>query len=161
MCMIHQIRIVKNDLKYLKPSGDVLEFLTTLKGMLQELHDAHEIIDDKERVAKADLIDAKLTELMDRQYEDDRHDTIKRYRKRYRRELEFMTTFLRMEGVLPDSNGVERKVRYIMPVKKNGGGNRSQKGMDANSVLLTIMATDHITGSSFFEHVVRSSSGDG
>ena len=33
--------------------------------------------------------------------------------------------------------------------------------MKDNSVLFTIMATDRINGASFFDHLVRASSGDG
>ena len=37
--------------------------------------------------------------------------------------------------------------------------NRTQKGMDTNSVLLTIMATDWINCASFFDRLTRSASG--
>ena len=48
-----------------------------------------------------------------------------------------------------------------MAIRNDGGGNRSADGMKANSVLFTIMATDRINGASFFDHLVRVSSGDG
>ena len=161
MCLYHQGRIPKKDLKYLKPTGDVREFLLILEDMNSRLYAAHiEITDPDERRALADRFDAELAELMSRPYEDDRHGTIKRYRKRYRREKDYLTPFLRKKGVFPDSNGVERMVRKIIPVRVDGGGNRTDEGAKANSILLTIMATDHIRGESFFDHLLRALSGD-
>ena len=64
-------------------------------------------------------------------------------------------------GAAQDSNGVERASRRFVAVRSDGGGNRTQRGMDANSVLFTVMATDWINKKSLFEHLVRSASGDG
>lgn len=64
-------------------------------------------------------------------------------------------------GVGPDNNGVERVNRGFVAVRSDGGGNRTQSGMDANSVLFTVMATDWINKKSLFEHLMRSASGDG
>ena len=62
----------------------------------------------------------------------------------------------------PDNNGVERVNRRFVAVRNDSGGNRTQKGMDANSILLSIFATDWINGNSFFDHLVKSlASGDG
>ena len=48
-----------------------------------------------------------------------------------------------------------------MAIRNDGGGDRSSDGVEANSVLFTIMATDRINGASLFDHLVRASSGDG
>ena len=48
-----------------------------------------------------------------------------------------------------------------MAIRNDGGGSRSSDGMEANSVLFTIKATDRINGAIFFDHLVRASSGDG
>ena len=72
-----------------------------------------------------------------------------------------MTTSLSIKGIPRDNNAVERTNRKFACIKNDGGGNRSQKGMDANSVLYTIFATDKLIGANFFEHIVRASSGDG
>ena len=65
------------------------------------------------------------------------------------------------KGVPPDSNGVKRANRRFVAVRSDGGGNRTQNGMGANSVLFTIMATDRINGNSFFDRLMVSASGDG
>ena len=72
-----------------------------------------------------------------------------------------MSTHLQKEGVPVDNNGVERVNRRFVSVRNDGGGNRSQTGMDANSVLFTLTATNWINKRSFFDHVVKPVSGDG
>ena len=95
-------------------------------------------------------------------YRDDKEGTMAP--KRHRREGWFMTTHLYQKDireVAPDNNGVERVNRRFVAVRSDGGGNRTQRGMDANSVLFTVMATDWINGKSLYEHLMRSASGDG
>ena len=113
------------------------------------------------RIAAANLFDAKLNGLMNREYEDDTGKNIARYQKRFRRERDFLTTFLRHEGVSPINNPCERANRKVVAVRNDGGGNRSVKGMKANSILFTVMLTDWVNGQSFFDHLVQASSGDG
>ena len=73
-----------------------------------------------------------------------------------------MTTHMYKEEVPPDNNGVERVNRRFVAVRNDCGGNRTQKGMDTNPILLSILATDWINGNSFFDHLVKSlASGDG
>ena len=73
----------------------------------------------------------------------------------------FYTTHLYHPEIDPDNNPVERVNRKFVAIRNDGGGNRSADGMKANSVLFTIMATDRINGASFFDHLVRASSGNG
>ena len=93
------------------------------------LYAAHaEITDSDERRALAERFDAELAELMGRPYEDDRHGTIRRHRKSYKREKDYQMVFLRGEGLFPDSNGAEKVIRRIIPVWMDGGGNRTDEG---------------------------------
>lgn len=94
-------------------------------------------------------------------YEDDEYNTIAKRQKRHRREGYYMSTHLYNKDVSVDSNSVEQVNRRFVSVRNDGGGNRGQKGMDANSVLFTLKATDWINKRSFFDHLVRSASGDG
>ena len=77
-----------------------------------------------------------------------------------RREGGFLTTYLREEGLSIDNNPVERANRKVVAVRDDGGGNRSEKGMRANSILFTAMSTDRINGLGFFDHIVQAASGD-
>ena len=73
----------------------------------------------------------------------------------------YYTTHLYRVGIAPDDNAVERVNRKFVAVRNDGGGNGSSDGMGANSALFTVMATDRINGTIFFDHLVRASSGDG
>ena len=46
--------------------------------------------------------------------------------------------------------------RKFVAIRSDGGGNRSPKGMEANSILFSAYATDILNGASFFEHVIQS-----
>ena len=72
--------------------------------------------------------------------------TIARHIKRHRREGYYYTTHLYRDGIAPDNNAVERVNRKFVAIRNDGGGNRSSDGMEANSVLFTIKATDRING---------------
>ena len=68
-----------------------------------------------------------------------------------------MTTFLRQKGVPPDNNSCERANRVVVCVRGDGGGNRTEKGMRANSILFTIKLTDKTNGRNFYDHMMRAS----
>lgn len=57
----------------------------------------------------------------------------------------YVSTHLQKEGVPVDNNGAERVNRRFVSVRNDGGGNRSQTGMDVNFVLFTIKTTNYIT----------------
>ena len=164
MCMQHQYRLSKKDLKHTNPKGDVLEFLTALKRLDYKHHMYDGIGDPHTRMVAARCLEKERSGLLHGSHRDDKQRTMARYRKRHRREGRFMTTHMYQKdarGVAQDSNGVERASRRFVAVRSDGGGNRTQRGMDANSVLFTVMATDWINKKSLFEHLVRSASGDG
>ena len=68
---------------------------------------------------------------------------------------------MRVPGVPPDNNPVERSNRKVVVARSDGGGNWSGKRMEANSILFTNMVTDWLAGRSFFDHMVLAASGDG
>ena len=160
MCVVHQERLVQKDLEW-NPGGDVTEFLAGLSAVHKKIYRAWRVKDPYSRAVAADCIDSELAGLFAAPYQDDRHGTIAKYRKRRYREGYYMTTCLRTPGISPDNNAVERANRRFVSVRNDGGGNRSRKGMDANSVLFTMLATDRVRRESFFDHLVRSASGDG
>ena len=160
MCVVHQERLVQKDLEW-NPGGDVAEFLAGLSAVHKKIYRAWRVKDPHSRAVSADCIDSEPAGLFAVPYQDDRHGTIAKYRKRRYREGYYMTTCLRIPGISPDNNAVERANRRFVSVRNDGGGNRSRKGMDANSVLFTMLATDRVRRESFFDHLVRSASGDG
>ena len=161
MCLAHQIRIDKRDVKYKKLNSETEKFLNDLRAILKRLYSADKIVGAKKRLEAADSFDAELADLMNREYKDDRECNIARYQKRYKREKGFMTTFLRQKGVPPDNNSCERANRVVVCVRGDGGGNRTEKGMKANSILFTIKLTDKMNMRSFYDHIVRAASASG
>ena len=161
MCILHQIRIPKKDLKYLNPKGSDLEFLTKLIIMLLDLYAADKkITDPKKRLVKANKFDLGLQNLIAK-YEIFKTPLVLRYKKRLRREEKSLTTFLRKPDIPSTNNPVERLNKFFNGARSNGGGNRSTKGMKANSILFTVMLTDHLNQSNFFDHIVHALGGSG
>ena len=160
MCIAHQIRIIKEIIKYEKPEGDVLIFLQEILRIYQRYYTAHEIDDPHTRRVAARCLDGSMRQLMNHPWKDDGEKTINKFRKRWRREGFFMSTFLYIPGLDPDSNYVERMNRTFASISSDGGGNRSILGMEANSILLTVFATCKLNGTSFYD-VLCNASGDG
>ena len=98
MCLAHQIRIDKRDIKYKKLDSETEKFLNDLRAILKRLYRADKIKGVKKRLEAADSFDAQLDCLMNQEYKDDAECNIARYQKRYKREKDFMTTFLRQKG---------------------------------------------------------------
>ena len=161
MCLAHQIRIDKRDIKYKKLNSETTNFLNDLCAILKRLYGADKTKGVKRRLEAADSFDAQLDCLMNQEYKDDAECNIARYQKRYKREKDFMTTFLRQKGVPPDNNSCERANRVVVCVRGDGGGNRTEKGMRANSILFTIKLTDKINGRSFYDHMMHAASASG
>ena len=160
LCEQHQRRLSKKDLVHRNPKGDSLKFLTALHRLDSKGHVYAEIEDAHTRMVAARCLEKERSELLNGEYQDDEDGTIAKRKKRHRREGWYITTHLYQKNVPPDNNSVERVNRRFVAVRNDGGGNRTQKGMDANSILFTIYATDWINGKSFFDHLVRAASGD-
>ena len=162
MCLAHQIRIDKRDIKYKKLNSETGKFLNDLGAILKRLYSADKIKGAKKRLEAADSFDAQLDCLMNQEYKDDAECNIARYQKRYKREKDFMATFLRQKGgVPPDNNSCERANRVVVCVRGDGGGNRTEKGMRANSILFTIKLTDKTNGRNFYDHMMHAASASG
>ena len=97
--MTHQIRIDKRDIKYKKLDSETEKFLNDLGAILKRLYSADKAKGVKKRPEAADSFDAQLDDLMNQEYKDDAECNIARYQKRYKREKDFMTTFLRQKDV--------------------------------------------------------------
>ena len=161
MCMSHQIRIPKKDPKHSAPKNDAKEFLDSAKRISQR-HCVYDKIKDIRtgRVA-AICLNSALSELVNHDYTDDETGTIKRYKEIPAGGLFPQHAPGKGGGFPIDNNPVERTNRRFVAVRNDGGCNRSQRGMDANSILFTALATDWLRGENFYEHIIREASGDG
>ena len=154
MCIIHQKRLPKKDLKYSNPQGDVRTFLERLSGLCSRYMDADAIRDPHARRVAAICLDRMMSDLMHGDWQDDGDRTINRYKKRWRREGLFMSTFLHVDGIDSNNNGVERINRGFVSIRSDGGGNRSEEGMRVNSILFTICATCRVQKKSFYRCLI-------
>ena len=164
MCESHQYRLSKKGLKHTNPNGDVLEFLTALNRLDYKHYVYDKIGDLHTRMVAARCLEKERSELLNGPHRDDKQHTIARYGKRHGREGRFTTTHMYQKdtrGMGPDNNGAERASRRFVWVRSDGGVNRTQRGMDTNSILFTILATDWINKKSLFERPAGSASGDG
>ena len=93
-------------------------------------------------------------------WNDDAEGTIYQYKKRLRREGFYLSTFLYVPGIKPDNNDVEHMNRMLKCILNDGGGNRSERGMHASSVLFSVLATCKLNGTSFYD-VLCAAAGDG
>lgn len=152
--MIHQKRLPKKDLKYNSPQGDVKTFLERLSRLCSRYMEADAIKDPHTRRVAATCLDRMMSDLMHGDWEDDQDRTINRYRKRWRREGLFMSTFLHVDGIDSNNNGVERINRGFVAIRSDGGGNRSEEGMRVNSILFTVCATCRVQKSSLYRCLI-------
>ena len=158
-CMQHQRRLSKKDIEHLNLKGDPLIFLIALKRLDYKHHVYDKIEDPYTRMVAARCLEKERSELLRATYAGSKDKIITRRQKRHTREGIYMTTHMYIGEVDPDSNKVERTNRLFKAIRDDGGGNRTQKGMDANSILFTIIATDWINGASLFDHLTRSATG--
>jgi len=61
--------------------------------------------------------------------------------KRLRRHREDLLTFLYQDNVPFDNNHAERSIRPAVIIRKNSYGNRSEKGVDCQAVLMSVLRT--------------------
>ncbi len=161
MCLSHQLRLPKKDIQYVNPKGAVLRFLNTLVQIFKQFFKADEIDDPHTRQVASYCLDSQLRQLMnndwtkEKDWDGDKEGIINRFKKRWRREGYHMSTFLHIKGIPPDNNDVERTNRVFVSIKNDGGGNRTSRGMEANSILFTLLATGKISGESFFDMLCK------
>jgi transposase len=83
-------------------------------------------------------ITTRLEELLATPWKD-RH--ARRLIKRLRRHRNDLFTFLDQSGVPFDNNTAERGIRPAVIIRKNSYGNRSERGADCQSVLMSVFRT--------------------
>ena len=81
---------------------------------------------------------ARLDELIATEWED---KDAKRLIKRLRRHRDDLFTFLDEPDVPFDNNHAERAIRPAVMIRKNSFGNRSDRGADTQSVLMSVYRT--------------------
>ncbi len=91
-----------------------------------------------ELASRRDRLDMRLGELIEMDWQ---HKDARRLVKRLRRHREDLFTFLDEAGVPFDNNHAERAIRPAVIIRKNSFHNRSQRGADAQAVLMSVYRT--------------------
>jgi transposase len=86
----------------------------------------------------AGRLETQLDRLLARCY---RHPANRRFAKHLRHERPYLFTYLYCPGLDATNNVVERMLRFLVVVRKNWGGNRTEQGARAQAVLTSILAT--------------------
>jgi len=84
-------------------------------------------------------LEAKLDRLLDKTYQDPAN---RRLAKHLRHERPYLFTFLYCPGLVDATNNLaERVMRILVLIRKNWGGNRTEKGARAQAILTSVLCT--------------------
>jgi hypothetical protein len=94
-------------------------------------------------------LEAKLDRLLARTYRDAGN---RRLAKHLRHERPYLFTFLYCPGLVDATNNLaERVMRLLVVIRKNWGGNRTEKGARAQAVLTSVLCTARQQDQDVFE----------
>ena len=140
-CVGHLIRRCRDMAEVARPAA--ARFPLQVKALLEEgLR-----LRDRYQEAKLSLhglwtatgrLEVKLDRLLARSHRDSAN---RRLAKHLQHERPYLFTFLYCPGLDATNNVVERMLRFLVVVRKNWGGNRTERGARAQAVLTSILAT--------------------
>jgi transposase len=97
-------------------------------------------------------LEAKLDHLLARTYRDPAN---RRLAKHLRHERPYLFTFLYCPGLVDATNNLaERVMRMLVVIRKNWGGNRTEKGARAQAILTSVLCTARQQDKDVFELLV-------
>lgn len=140
-CLVHLLRELEHTEKYKSPGEHWPEFAKKLRRLVGDairLWRARAKTPEAEYASRRARIATRLQELLATPWKD-RH--AKRLLKRLRRHQNDLFTFLDQPDVPFDNNAAERAVRPAVIIRKNSYGNRSERGADCQSVLMSVFRT--------------------
>jgi transposase len=140
-CLVHLLRELEHTEKYKSPGKQWPEFAKKLRRLVGDairLWRTHAELTAETYASRRGRLTARLEELLATPWTD-RH--AQRLLKRLRRHQNDLFTFLDHPDVPFDNNTAERCIRPAVIIRKNSYGNRSQRGADCQSVLMSIFRT--------------------
>jgi len=149
-CLAHLLRDLKYVEQYQRPGTGWPPFAKKLRRLL---HDAIRLrkrddVQPEEFASRRSRIDARLAEIIETPWDDSQ---ARRLIKRLRRHQGDLFTFLLNPAVPFDNNTAERAIRPAVIIRKNSYANRSDRGADAQAVLMSLYRT--LKQRSHFQHV--------
>ncbi len=155
VCLAHLLRELEHTEKYKSPGKNWDLFARKLRRLLGDairLWRAKSEYSSETYASRRRCLTVRLQALIDADW-DNTH--ARRLIKRLRRHQNDLFTFLDQEGVPFDNNHAERTIRPAVIIRKNSYGNRSQRGADCQSVLMSIFRTLKQRGHDPIETVIE------
>ncbi len=140
-CLAHLLRELKHTEKYKSPGDHWPQFRKTLKRLIRDairLRQSHGEVSAETYASRRDRLHSRLDQLIAAEWEDKHGRRLVKRLKRHRREL---LTFLDQLDVPFDNNHAEREIRPAIIMRKNSFGNRSERGVETQQVLMTVLRT--------------------
>lgn len=109
---------------------------------------AREQISDHGLAVATGRIEASMDSLLSKTY---RADTNRRLAKHLLHEQPWLFTFLHCPGIDATNNAGEREIRPAVVMRKTWGGNRTEAGANAQSILMSVLRTGHRQGKDSFD----------
>jgi transposase len=97
-------------------------------------------------------LETQMDRLLERSYRDPDN---RKLAKHLRHERPYLFTFLYCPGLDATNNVVERILRFLVVVRKNWGGNRTERGAHVQAVLTSILATAKQQGKNAMDLLVE------
>ncbi len=140
VCLVHLLRELKTVEKYGRPGPNWPAFVKKLRRLLGDAIRLKKREDGRAEgyASRRERLTARLEELIATDWED---KDAKRLIKRLRRHRDDLFTFLDEPEVPFDNNHAERAIRPAVMIRKNSFGNRSDRGADAQAVLMSVYRT--------------------
>jgi transposase len=151
-CVAHLIRRCRDMAEVATPSS--ARFPLAVKQLLEEgltLRDRYlaQKISLRGLWTATGRLEAKLDRLLARTY---RESANRRLAKHLRHERPYLFTFLYCPGLVDATNNLaERVMRMLVVIRKNWGGNRTEKGARAQAVLTSVLCTARQQDKDVFE----------
>jgi transposase len=140
MCLVHLLRDFLTVEQYKCPGKDWPQFAKTTRRLIRDAIrlSKRNDLSREEFASRRARLDLRLQEVIDTPWQDSQ---AKRLIKRFRRHQAHLFTFLDQPDVPFDNNHGERSIRPAVIIRKNSYCNRSQRGADAQAVLMSIYRT--------------------
>ena len=140
-CLVHLLRELERVTKYKDTSSDWPVFCKKLKRLVRDgirLRKAFDSLDTETYQRRYQRIKERLQELIDSEWTN---KEVLRLIKRLKRHQHELFTFVLETEVPFDNNFAERMIRLGVIMRKNSYNNRSQKGANTQSILMSVFIT--------------------
>ncbi len=140
-CLVHLLRELERVTKYKDTTKDWPDFCKKLKRLIRDgirLRKAFDTLDSETYERRYQLLEERLQAMA---YGDWKNPNANRLANRLKRHQNEIFTFVLETEVPFDNNFAERMIRLGVIMRKNSFNNRSQKGAQTQSILMSIFTT--------------------